>query len=60
MFLYLIFFLFILFFLSINYESFTNNLLNIYGEALKPCRNNNSDNNGSWDSQGYCSQLDGH
>ena len=33
--------------------------LNIYGEELKPCRNNNSDNNGSWDSQGYCSELDG-
>ena len=59
MFLYLIFFLFILLFLSINYESFTNNLLNIYGEELKPCRNNDSDNNGSWDSQGYCSELDG-
>mgnify|MGYP003348993548 FL=1 len=36
-----------------------NNLLNIYGEELKPCRNNNSDNNGSWDSQGYCSELGG-
>ena len=56
---YLILFLSLIFFLSINYESFTNNLLNIYGEELKPCRNNNSDNNGSWDNQGYCSELDG-
>ena len=35
-------------------------LKNIYGEPLKPCQiNNNSENKGSWDDKGYCSELDG-
>ena len=31
-------------------------LLNIYGEPLKPCQNNNTDKKGSWDNEGYCSE----
>ena len=36
-------------------------MINIYGENLRPCRNQNNidDNRGSWDSEGYCSELDG-
>ena len=36
-----------------------NNLLNIYGEPLKPCRNNANDMKGSWDKDGYCSEVGG-
>lgn len=32
---------------------------NIYGKKLQPCRINNLDNNGSWDDDGYCNELDG-
>ncbi len=39
-------------------EHFTN-LKNIYGELLKPCRINSNDTNGSWDSQGLCSEKGG-
>tara|TARA_Y100000996_G_scaffold411501_1_gene395814 strand:- start:256 stop:1614 length:1359 start_codon:yes stop_codon:yes gene_type:complete len=36
-------------------------MLNIYGEPLEKCREdtNSSDQSGSWDSQGYCSELGG-
>ena len=36
-------------------------MLNIYGENIQPCRNQNNidDKSGSWDSEGYCSELDG-
>tara|TARA_B100000575_G_scaffold274540_1_gene258331 strand:+ start:370 stop:1719 length:1350 start_codon:yes stop_codon:yes gene_type:complete len=36
-------------------------MLNIYGEPLEKCREdtNSSDQSGSWDDQGYCSELDG-
>lgn len=41
-------------------ETFENpTLKNIYGEPLKKCRNNNSDNGGSWDNSGYCSEKGG-
>lgn len=36
-----------------------NNLLNIYGEPLRPCRNNINDMKGSWDKNGYCSEVGG-
>ena len=36
-----------------------SNLLNIYGEPLKPCRNNINDMKGSWDKNGYCSEVGG-
>lgn len=32
---------------------------NIYGKRLQPCRLNKDDLNGSWDPQGYCSELGG-
>lgn len=40
------------------YETIT---LNIYGEQLKPCKNNINinDNKGSWDEDGYCSEVGG-
>ena len=36
-------------------------MLNIYGESLEKCREdlNSSDQRGSWDSNGYCSELGG-
>lgn len=37
-------------------ENYINNLLNIYGEPLKKCK---TDNYGSWDKYGYCSEKDG-
>ena len=42
-------------------EPFDNPLNNVYGEPLQPCRNENnaSDARGSWDSEGYCSELGG-
>ena len=39
-------------------ERFSNNLLNIYDEPLQKCGLNNM-NNGSWDIDGKCSELDG-
>ena len=33
---------------------------NVYGEPLQSCRiENKSTNQGSWDSKGYCSEMDG-
>ena len=32
---------------------------NIYGKKLKPCRIFDNDSSGSWDSRGYCSEVDG-
>ena len=32
---------------------------NIYGKTLQPCQLNSNDTNGSWDPQGYCSELGG-
>ena len=40
-------------------EPFDNQLLNIYGEPLHVCRDNESDVNGSWDQDGYCSEVGG-
>ena len=43
-------------------ERFENtDMLNIYGEPLEKCREdtNSSDQRGSWDSNGYCSELGG-
>ena len=42
-------------------EPLTNQLLNIYGTPLEPCRDidNIEDISGSWDENGYCSELDG-
>ena len=42
-------------------EPFTNQMLNIYGMPLESCRdmNNIEDPSGSWDNDGYCSELDG-
>tara|TARA_B100001094_G_scaffold328914_1_gene390465 strand:+ start:783 stop:2144 length:1362 start_codon:yes stop_codon:yes gene_type:complete len=42
-----------------NSEGTHNSILNIYGEPLKKCRADNEDLNGSWDSNGFCSELDG-
>lgn len=42
-----------------NYSIINNDILNIYGEPLKPCRNNSNDINGSWDKNGFCSEEDG-
>ena len=38
-----------------------NTMVNIYGEPLEKCREdtNSSDQRGSWDSNGYCSELGG-
>ena len=35
------------------------NLENIYNETLKKCREDGMDDNGSWDSNGKCSELNG-
>jgi hypothetical protein len=42
-------------------EPFANEMLNIYGERLVKCReySNSDDTNGSWDNDGYCSELGG-
>jgi hypothetical protein len=44
-------------------EPFGNNedtgLLNIYGEPLQRCQLNDNDRNGSWDNEGYCSEVGG-
>ena len=38
----------------------SNNLVNIYGEKLIPCRSNNStDTQGSWNKNGYCDETGG-
>lgn len=34
-------------------------LVNIYGEPLKKCRGEEADGSGSWDSQGFCSEMGG-
>ena len=39
-------------------SNFTNQLLNIYDEPLQTCKETNM-TNGSWDSDGKCSELDG-
>ena len=39
-------------------ESFQT-MKNIYGETLQPCRKYPNDMSGSWDQQGYCSELGG-
>ncbi len=36
-----------------------NDLLNIYDQPLKPCKENNLMSNGSWDRDGKCSELGG-
>ena len=42
-------------------EGFSNQMLNIYGEPLVKCRSddNSEDMRGSWDNDGYCSELGG-
>ena len=40
-------------------ERFQSPMKNIYGEPLKPCRKFKDDMSGSWDNQGYCSELGG-
>ena len=44
-----------------NISNTHDSMVNIYGEPLEKCRrqNNNSDTRGSWDSQGFCSELGG-
>ena len=45
-----------------NMEGDTHNtMVNIYGQPLESCRRpeNSSDQSGSWDDQGYCSELGG-
>jgi hypothetical protein len=32
---------------------------NIYGKTLQPCKISENDNSGSWDPEGYCSELGG-
>ena len=39
-----------------NIERFSNQLLNVYGEPLQKCQIFSNDMNGSWDSDGYCSE----
>lgn len=39
-------------------EKFQSTMLNIYNEPLQPCRQGNM-SNGSWDSEGKCSELGG-
>ncbi len=34
-------------------------LLNIYGEPLQPCQDSTEDKRGSWDNEGYCSEVGG-
>tara|TARA_A100001015_G_scaffold62620_1_gene69101 strand:- start:194 stop:796 length:603 start_codon:yes stop_codon:yes gene_type:complete len=34
-------------------------LLNIYGSPLQPCQDNSNDKRGSWDNEGYCSEIGG-
>lgn len=53
--LFLISIIFLLFF-NKTYEGM---LLNVYGEPLQPCRKNHNDSKGSWDYNGYCSEMDG-
>ena len=40
-------------------ERMENQMMNLYGEPLEPCRdeNNSEDLNGSWDDEGRCSEL---
>lgn len=44
-----------------NMNNTHDTMVNIYGEPLEKCRSeeNNSDTRGSWDSQGFCSELGG-
>lgn len=42
---------------SVN-ETFQSNMKNIYGESLQPCKEGDM-SNGSWDSEGKCSELGG-
>lgn len=36
-----------------------DSMVNIYGEPLEKCKGHTNDNSGSWDSQGFCSELGG-
>ena len=45
--------------LSDNTKNTHKTLLNIYGEPLQPCQDNNNDKRGSWDNEGYCSEVGG-
>lgn len=53
------FFLFVIIVVMIitTIEPFESGLKNVYGEPLQPCRKNSNDNLGSWDKQGYCSEM---
>lgn len=42
-----------------NYSNSDNSLKNIYGEPLEKCRKYETDNNGSWDNEGFCSEKGG-
>ena len=44
-----------------NIEETHQTLMNIYGEPLEKCRgeSNHSDQSGSWDNEGYCSEMGG-
>jgi len=45
-------------FLLFDKDDFKNNIKNIYGEPLQKCQINNDDMDGSWDNEGYCSEID--
>lgn len=53
------FFLFVIIVVMIitTIEPFESGLKNVYGEPLQPCRKISNDNSGSWDKQGYCSEM---
>ena len=42
-----------------NKKSRKYKMKNIYGKRLQPCQLYSDDNNGSWDPEGYCSELGG-
>ena len=44
---------------SLKKSSNHSHMLNVYDEPLQPCRENNLSNSGSWDNDGYCSELTG-
>ena len=56
--IFIIFFLIFLVLLVVTKEYMQDTLVNIYNEPLQPCGLKNM-SNGSWDSEGKCSELDG-
>lgn len=57
--LFIVIFITIIVMFIIRKENYKEPILNIYGKPLQPCRDDLSDHNGSWDTEGKCSEPDG-